>query len=108
MRWYHDAMSYFSHSWLPFIYQYGLGGIIFVIGLVLTLKAGSFTPRTNPRHRKWLGVLIYGYIWYFVMHGALTLAALGHERWAALGGGAVLIVSGGVTMLWFRRSKGAV
>ena len=100
-------MSYFSHSWLPFIYQYGLGGIIFVFGLALTLKAGSFTPSTNPRHRKWLVVLILGYIWYFVLHGALTLAALGYERWAAAGSLVVLGISGGLAMLWTRRTRGA-
>jgi hypothetical protein len=99
-------MEYFSHSWLPFIYQYGLGGVIFVVGLVLTLKAGSFTPSTNPRHKKWLAVLVLGYIWYFVMHGALTLAALGHERWAALGATVIMGVAGVATLIWFRRARG--
>lgn len=99
-------MSYFSHSWLPFIYQYGLGGIIFIVGIVLTLKAGIFSPKTNPKHKKWLSILILGYIWYLVMHGAWILAALGHEILAAVGGVIVMVLAVLATWLTFHRSRG--
>lgn len=71
-------MSDFSHSWLPYLYQYGLGAIIFVVGLIITLKSGSFELRRKG-HRRWMGILILGFIWYAAVHAAMTLAALGHE-----------------------------
>lgn len=83
-------MSYFSHSWLPYIYQYGLGAVIFVVGLVITLKSGSFDIKRKV-HRRWLGVLIFGFIWYATLHAALTLAALGHEVVAITGAVAVMV-----------------
>lgn len=90
-------MSYFSHSWLPYIYQYGLGAVIFVVGLVITLKSGSFDI-SRKVHRRWLGVLIFGFFWYATLHGALTLAALGHEV-VALGGG-VAVMTATVAGVW--------
>lgn len=96
----------FSRSWLPFIYQYGLGGVIFVVGIILTLKSGSFSPRSNPKHKKWFSILILGYVWYFVMHGAWILAALGHEGWAVAGGCVVMVLALFATWLTFRRSNG--
>jgi len=102
---YPDAMSYFSHSWLPYIYQYGLGALVFAIGLWITLRSGSFTP-SLPRHRKWLVVLLLGFVWYLVLHGALTLAALGHERTALIGAVAVMAVSAVLSLVWTRRVRG--
>jgi hypothetical protein len=102
---YSGAMSYFSHSWLPYIYQYGLGGLIFIIGLWITLKSGSFSP-AHPRHRKWLVVLILGFIWYLVLHGALTLAALGHELSALIGAVVVMSVSIALSVMWSRKHRG--
>lgn len=104
---YPDAMSYFSHSWLPYIYQYGLGGVIFVIGLWITLKSGCFDP-ARPKHRKWLVVLILGFVWYMVLHGAMTWAALGHERSAMIAATVVMAVSIAVSMVWFHKCRGAV
>jgi uncharacterized membrane protein YjjB (DUF3815 family) len=97
-------MSYFSHSWLPYIYQYGLGGLIFVVGLILTLRAGSF-DLSRPRHKKWLIVLLLGFVWYLVMHGAMTLAALGHEWTALIGATVVMAVSIAVSIFFNRRIR---
>ena len=98
-------MEYFSHAWLPFIYQYVAGAVIFVVGLVITLRAGSFNL-SMPRHRKWLAVLVLGFVWYLVLHGALTLAALGHERTALIGAVAVMAVSAVLSLVWTRRVRG--
>ena len=76
-------MSYFSHSWLPFIYLYGLGGLLFISGIVITLKSGSFNLK-NHVHRQWFWVLVFGFIWYMTMHGGLTLIALGYNQLAVL------------------------
>lgn len=69
-------MDLFSHSWLPFIYLYGLGGILFVFGIIITLKAGSF-DLSRYSHKKWMWVLMFGFVWYLAMHFLMTLAALG-------------------------------
>ena len=69
-------MDLFSHSWLPFIYLYGLGGFLFVFGIIITLKAGSFDLRRYS-HKKWMWVLMFGFVWYLAMHFLMTLAALG-------------------------------
>ena len=69
-------MDLFSHSWLPYIYLYALGGLLFVAGLFVTLKAGSFDLK-RPSHKKWMWVLLFGMVWFLAMHGLLTLAALG-------------------------------
>ena len=101
---YPSAVSYFSHSWLPYIYQYGAGALIFIIGLWITLKSGSFDP-AHPRHKKWLVVLVLGFVWYLVLHGALTLAALGHERTAMIGGTVVMAVAVALAAAWTRRLR---
>ena len=31
----------FSHAWLPYIYFYGVGGLLFCSGLIITIKSGS-------------------------------------------------------------------
>ena len=69
-------MNLFSHSWLPFIYLYGLGGILFIAGIIITMKAGSFDLK-RPKHKKWMWILIFGFFWYFIMHALMTWAALG-------------------------------
>ncbi len=69
-------MDLFSHSWLPFIYLYGLGGILFVAGIFITLKAGSFDLKRSS-HKKWMWILMFGFVWYLTMHALMTWAALG-------------------------------
>ena len=66
----------FTHTWLPFIYLYGLGGILFVFGIIITIKSGSF-DLSRKAHKKWMWVLLFGFVWYLMMHALMTLAALG-------------------------------
>ncbi len=68
-------MLTFEHAWLPFIYLYGLGGILFVLGIIITRKAGSL-DLTRPSHRMWMSILIFGYFWYFTIHLLFNLAAM--------------------------------
>lgn len=65
----------FDRVWLPFIYLYGVGGIFFLTGLFLVLKSGALDLKRRT-HRRWLGVLIFGFFWYFAIHGLGTLAAI--------------------------------
>jgi len=60
----------FSRVWLPFIYLYGLGGILFIAGIVITIKAGSF-DLGRFKHKKWMWVLLFGFVWYLMMHACL-------------------------------------
>ena len=57
----------FTHTWLPFIYLYGLGGILFVFGIIITIKSGSF-DLSRKAHKKWMWVLLFGFVWYLMMH----------------------------------------
>ena len=65
----------FTHAWLPYIYLYGVGGLLFGSGLLITIKSGSLDLK-RPRHKNWLVVLIFGFIWFMVMHALWNLAAL--------------------------------
>lgn len=65
----------FSHAWLPYIYLYGVGGLLFGSGLIITIKSGSLDLK-RPGHKNWFVVLIFGFIWFMVMHALWNLAAL--------------------------------
>ncbi len=69
------AMLDFSHTWLPYIYLYGVGGIAFIVGMILILKTSALNL-TQLKHRKWLVVLLFGFMYYAGIHGALIIAAL--------------------------------
>ncbi len=65
----------FSHTWLPYIYLYGVGGLLFGSGLIITLKSGSLDLK-RQHHRNWLLILLYGFVYFMVMHALWNLAAL--------------------------------
>lgn len=68
-------MELFFQTWLPFIYLYGVGGILFLIGLIVIRKSGAINLKLK-RHRYWYRVLIFGYLYFVAMHAFLTIAAL--------------------------------
>lgn len=65
----------FERVWLPYIYLYGGGGLVFFGGLWMVLKSPAFSMK-RPKDRKWLGILLFGFFWYAGMHGAGILAAI--------------------------------
>ena len=65
----------FERVWAPYLYLYGLGGLLFVAGLVMVLRSEAFQARRRT-DRRWLGVLVFGFLWYAALHGAGILAAL--------------------------------
>ena len=85
-------MEYFSHSWLPFMYQYGLGGLLFIAGIMITIRSGSLNPN-KISHWRWFWALIFGLVWYMCIHASLTLAALGSVNFAFILMGSLIIVS---------------
>ncbi len=68
-------MPPFSHTWLPFIYLYGVGGIFFIIGIIITKKSKAM-DLSNKKHRYWFKILIFGFVYYMALHFFLTIAAL--------------------------------
>ena len=66
----------FANTWLPFIYLYGGGGIAFVLGMLLILRTKALEV-SFERHKKWLWVLIYGFLFYAGLHATFILLAIG-------------------------------
>ena len=66
----------FANTWLPFIYLYGIGGIAFVLGMLLILRTKALEV-SFERHKKWLWVLIYGFLFYAGLHATFILLAIG-------------------------------
>jgi|TARA_B100001079_G_scaffold69660_1_gene59437 hypothetical protein len=68
-------MDYFSHSWLPYMYLYGIGGIFFFSGVYIVWKTGAI-DLNQPHHRTWMKVFFLGYAWFMIVHGFFTILAL--------------------------------
>lgn len=68
----------FARTWLPFIYLYGVGGIAFILGLALILRTQAL--RTSYfLHRKWVFILIYGFLFYAGIHALFIYLAVGSQ-----------------------------
>ena len=65
----------FENTWLPFIYHYGVGGLFFLTGMILIRKTGA-VDFTKKRHVYWYKVMIFGFIYFVILHAFLILAAL--------------------------------
>jgi hypothetical protein len=52
---------------IPVIYQYGVGGIVFVVGLVLVTRSRMLDLGT-ARGKRWLAVLLGGFVFYLCLH----------------------------------------
>ena len=65
----------FYQTWLPFIYLYGVGGIAFLIGMYLIMRTRALSL-DKIHHKKWLFILIFGFIYYASIHGAFIMMAL--------------------------------
>ena len=68
-------MPSFSHSWLPFLYLYGVGGFFFVAGLIIVQKAKALSIERKS-HRTWRRILIFGFFYYVFIHAILIIAAI--------------------------------
>lgn len=68
-------MDIFFQTWLPYIYLYGVGGLLFGIGLVVIRKSGALNLELK-RHRYWYKVMVFGFFYFMILHAVLTLAAL--------------------------------
>ena len=52
---------------IPVVYQYGIGGIVFVLGLVLATRAGTLDLKTR-QGKCWFAVLVGGFVLYLCVH----------------------------------------
>ena len=66
----------FSQTWLPFLYLYGVGGIAFLFGLFIILKSNALRIHYQ-KHKTWLWVLFYGYLFYAAVHAIFIILAIG-------------------------------
>jgi len=60
-------MDLFSHSWLPFIYQYSIGILIFGGGLFTIFKAYG-QEEFWAQYKTWIAVLVWGFIYVSSIH----------------------------------------
>jgi len=72
--------------WWAYIYQYGVGLVIFLIGLALIIGYKSCNL-SRKQDRFWFGVLLFGFAWYAGIHYAWYMAAI-HVMPVAQNGGA--------------------
>lgn len=61
--------------WLPYLYLYGVGLIIFLVGLALILGFRACVL-TRKDDRFWFGVLVFGFVWYAGIHLVWYLVAI--------------------------------
>ena len=68
----------FARTWLPYLYLYGAGGFIFLLGMVIIFRAKSI-KLFKTKHKKWFIVLAFGFFWYLAIHGFTSLFAVNSE-----------------------------
>ena len=68
-------MDLFSHSWLPFLYQYSFGLLIFGGGLFVIFKAYGFKQFWSE-YKILVVALVWGFIYVTSIHLLMTIAAL--------------------------------
>tara|TARA_B100001750_G_C15366238_1_gene524898 strand:+ start:161 stop:463 length:303 start_codon:yes stop_codon:yes gene_type:complete len=95
----------FSRTWIPYIYLYGVGGGIFLIGLFIILRSRSLKPE-RVRHKGWYRILIFGFFYYMGIHGFFTFAAIGETMFAALIGLIMIAMTANLIFTLVKKSKG--
>tara|TARA_Y100000814_G_scaffold260605_1_gene211401 strand:+ start:704 stop:916 length:213 start_codon:yes stop_codon:yes gene_type:complete len=68
----------FYRTWLPFIYLYGVGGIVFIVGMFLILRTKALRLNYH-RHKKWLWLLLYGFFFWMSLHALFIYLAIGSQ-----------------------------
>ena len=66
----------FSRTWLPYLYLYGVGGSIFMIGIFIIIRSNSLNL-DRIKHQEWYHILVFGLFYYMGIHALFTFAALG-------------------------------
>ncbi len=98
-------MPDFSRTWIPYIYLYGVGGGIFLIGMFIILRSKSLKLEI-VRHKNWYQILIFGFFYYMGIHGFFTFVAIGETMFAALIGLIMIAMTANLIFTLFKRPKG--
>lgn len=67
-------------QWLQFLYQFGVGGLIFLIGLVVCLRLERKAGNNDPLMRYYRNWLLAGYAYYFVLFLLWQMFALATDK----------------------------
>ena len=97
----------FSRTWLPYLYLYGVGGGIFLIGMFIILRSRSLKLE-RTRHRVWYHILIFGLVYYMGIHSLFTFAALGKSLFAGVIGLVMIAISTHLIFTLIKKQKGFV
>ena len=97
----------FSRTWLPYLYLYGVGGGIFLIGMFIILRSRSLKLE-HIRHREWYHILIFGLVYYMGIHALFTFAALGKSLFAGVIGLVLIAISTHLIFTLIKKPKGSV
>ena len=97
----------FSRTWLPYLYLYGIGGGIFLIGMFIILRSRSLKLE-RIRHREWYHILIFGLVYYMGIHALFTFAALGKSLFAGVIGMVLIAISTHLLLNLIKKPKGSV
>ena len=63
-----------ANPWTSYLYQYGFGLIVFLIGIYVIRRSGSCRPGRGY-DRLWFGVLIGGFLFFAIGHALWIVAA---------------------------------
>ncbi len=63
-----------ANPWTSYLYQYGFGLIVFVVGLWVILKTGA-CKLGRGRDSLWFGVLLAGFAMFSTLHALWIVAA---------------------------------
>lgn len=61
-------------AWVSFWYQYAVGGLLFFVGMIFTVRQGAVGWTSGPKRRN-LFMLVGGFFVMFFMHLFLMIMA---------------------------------
>lgn len=64
-----------ENPWTSYLYQYGFGLVVFLIGIRIILASGACRPGRG-RDKSWFIILLGGFILYATIHAIWILLAL--------------------------------
>jgi hypothetical protein len=65
-----------DEQWLCWLYQYGVGGLVFGVSIWLAARAGAL-PIDRYSRRGMLAILVAGYLGLAAIHGVWITAVIG-------------------------------
>ncbi len=71
-----DAAATSSSPWLPYLYQYLVGGGLFFLAIITAIRKGAL-DLTAPADRRLLRTLVLGLAMYALLHGGWIYWATG-------------------------------